>query len=84
MTITIDNLGTSKYLNLRGITCPKNFIQLSLFIEALEVNEIFLVDIDRGEPEDNIIQGLESAGHQFEMISINTEWIRLKVACEKS
>ena len=73
-----------KYLDLRGVPCPVNYIRCSLFLEELEPNDSFHVDIDRGEPEDNVLLGLKGAGHDVEVILVENHWLRLKVICVAS
>ena len=50
-------------LDLRGIACPLNFIRTKLALERLVSGQILQVDLDRGEPQQQVTQGLESAGH---------------------
>ncbi len=79
--INHDRPSVVKSLDLRGIPCPVNFIRCRLFIEELEPNDCFHLDIDRGEPEENVLLGLREAGHNVEIILIETDWLRLKVTC---
>ena len=73
-----------KYLDLRGVPCPVNFIRCSLFLETLKANDYFHLDLDRGEPEDNVLLGLREAGHDVEIILNEVDWLRLKVTCVAS
>jgi TusA-related sulfurtransferase len=50
-------------LDLRGVACPFNFIRTKLVLERLVPGQILQVDLDRGEPQQQVCQGLESAGH---------------------
>jgi TusA-related sulfurtransferase len=50
-------------LDLRGIACPLNFIRTKLALERLLPGQILQVDLDRGEPQQQVTQGLESSGH---------------------
>ena len=50
-------------LDLRGIACPLNFIRTKLALERLVPGQILQVDLDRGEPQQQVSQALESAGH---------------------
>ena len=50
-------------LDLRGIACPLNFIRTKLALERLVPGQILQVDLDRGEPQQQVTQGLESSGH---------------------
>ena len=50
-------------LDLRGTPCPLNFIRTKLALEQVAPGETLQVDLDRGEPQQLVTQGLESAGH---------------------
>ncbi len=50
-------------LDLRGTPCPLNFIRTKLALERLAPGAILQVDLDAGEPEQMVSEGLESAGH---------------------
>ncbi|HGY5536697.1 MAG: sulfurtransferase TusA family protein [Prochlorococcus sp.] len=68
-------------IDLRGISCPKNFIRCRLALEALEVNQLLQVDLDCGEPEEMVVSGLREAGHRVEIYSKEATWLRLMVTC---
>ena len=69
----------SKYLDLRGIPCPVNFVQCRLALEELNEDQILQVDLDRGEPEEMVILGLKEEGCQIESVIIEPTWIRLLI-----
>lgn len=50
-------------LDLRGTPCPLNFIRTKLALEQVVPGGCLQVDLDAGEPQWLVIQGLESAGH---------------------
>ena len=50
-------------LDLRGIPCPLNFIRTKLALERLATGQILQVDLDRGEPQQQVSQGLEGGAH---------------------
>lgn len=53
----------SRCLNLRGTPCPLNFIRSRLALEAIASGEWLQLDLDAGEPEAMVIEGLRQAGH---------------------
>lgn len=69
------------YLDLRGTPCPTNFIRCRLALEAMRPGEHFLVDLDRGEPEEMVIPGLTRDGHHVEITDQTPDWVRLQVVC---
>ena len=50
-------------LDLRGTPCPLNFIRTKLALERLVPGQILEVDLDAGEPEQLVGEGLSRAGH---------------------
>jgi TusA-related sulfurtransferase len=54
---------TAAQLDLRGTPCPLNFIRTKLALEQVAPGSWLQVDLDAGEPQQLVTQGLESAGH---------------------
>lgn len=54
-------------LDLRGTPCPLNFIRTRLALERLAEGEILRVDLDGGEPELLVSEGLRGEGHDVAM-----------------
>ena len=50
-------------LDLRGTPCPLNFIRTKLALENLAPGAALQVDLDAGEPEVMVAEGLRQAGH---------------------
>jgi len=50
-------------LDLRGTPCPLNFIRTKLALEQLEPGAQLQVDLDAGEPEQLVSEGLRGEGH---------------------
>jgi len=54
----------SSCLDLCGTPCPLNFIRSRLALEALDPGAWLQVDLDAGEPERMVAEGLRQAGHE--------------------
>lgn len=54
-------------LDLRGTPCPLNFIRTRLALETCPVGGWLEVDLDAGEPEEMVRDGLRSEGHHVEV-----------------
>ena len=50
-------------LDLRGTPCPLNFIRTRLALEKIPVGAWLQVDLDRGDPEQMVADGLVADGH---------------------
>lgn len=53
-------------LDLRGTPCPVNFIRSRLKLETLPPGAWLQLDLDSGEPEEMVSQGLRGEGHWVE------------------
>lgn len=53
----------SARLDLRGTPCPLNYVRTRLALETLEPGACLQVDLDAGEPEQMVSEGLRSEGH---------------------
>ncbi len=69
------------YIDLRGTPCPMNFVRCRLFLEKLKPQEFLIVDLDKGEPEELVISGLQNAGHQVDVVSQKMNSLRVKIIC---
>ena len=52
-------------IDLRGVTCPTNFVKAKLALEDLENGEIAQILLDDGEPVKNVPRSLKSDGHRL-------------------
>jgi TusA-related sulfurtransferase len=50
-------------LDLRGIPCPQNYVRTRLALETLPPQGWLQVDLDAGEPESSVAEGLRGEGH---------------------
>ncbi len=69
------------FIDLRGTPCPINYVRCCLAIEKLSFNECFEVILDKGEPEEMVISGLEGKGHQVQIVEQDINWVKLMVVC---
>jgi TusA-related sulfurtransferase len=51
-------------LDLRGTPCPLNYVRSRLALERLPMGAWLQVDLDAGEPEEMVAEGLRGEGHQ--------------------
>jgi len=55
-------------LDLRGTPCPLNFIRTRLALEKIPLGAQLVVDLDRGEPEQMVVDGLRGEGHRVSVV----------------
>ncbi len=73
---------TNHYLDLRGFACPVNFVKCSLALENLSFNEVLKVDLDAGESETSVIDGLRDKGYTVKIITKDSKMVSLIIFCE--
>ena len=54
-----------KTIDLRGITCPINFVKAKLILELIEPGETVQFLLDDGEPVKNVPRSLKAEGHKL-------------------
>tara|TARA_B100000214_G_scaffold135887_1_gene96751 strand:- start:64 stop:309 length:246 start_codon:yes stop_codon:yes gene_type:complete len=75
---------TDHYLNLCGLTCPVNFVKCCLALESLSLNQDLKVDLDRGESETSVIDGLTEKGYKVKILNKDSEKVTLIISSERN
>ena len=78
--MTSENSSNS-LIDLRGTPCPVNFVRCRLAIEELSPKDCLQVYLDKGEPEEMVISGLQREGHHVEIIQKYSSWVKLNIIC---
>jgi tRNA 2-thiouridine synthesizing protein A len=52
-------------IDLRGVTCPTNFVKAKLALEDIEAGETVEFLLDDGEPVKNVPRSLKAEGHKL-------------------
>ena len=68
-------------LDLRGVSCPLNFIRIKLKLENILSGSILEVWLDPGEPMEQVPESLTMEGCQIESISDHHEFFSIKIRC---
>ena len=71
------------YLDLRGLICPANFVRCCLALENLSLNESLKVDLDIGEAETSVIDGLKEKGYKVKILNKDYKKVTLIITCEQ-
>ena len=78
-----DNILIDHYLDLRGVVCPVNFVKCCLTLENLSSNDILKVDIDMGEAETSLIDGLQEKGYNVNIFHKDSKKVTLIISSEQ-
>ncbi len=76
------NILIDHYLDLRGIVCPVNFVKCCLALENLSANDVLKVDLDIGEAETSVIDGLQGKGYIVKVIYKDSKKVTLIISSE--
>ena len=71
------------YLDLCGLTCPLNFVKCCLVLENLSSNQILKVDLDIGEAETSVIDGLQEKGYKVKILNKDSKKVTLVISSEE-
>jgi TusA-related sulfurtransferase len=66
-------------LDLRGTPCPLNFIRTRLALERIPVGALLQVDLDTGDPEQMVSEGVRGDGHGVESVPLPDGGVRLRI-----
>ena len=77
------NISTGNYLDLRGLVCPVNFVKCCLALESLSLNEVLKVDLDIGEAETSVIDGLQEKGYRVNILNKDPKMVSLLISSEQ-
>ena len=63
------------FKDLRGISCPMNFVKTKLELAKLESGQLLRVFLDDGEPIDNVPRSVAEEGHKIaELAKVGDYW----------
>ena len=71
------------YLDLCGFACPVNFVKCCLALENLPLNQVLKVDLDLGESETTVMDGLKDKGYQVYISKKDSKMISLIISSEQ-
>ena len=71
-----------KYLDLKSVPCPLNVVKIKLALEKLSKNEQLIVEIDKGEPVEMVLNNLKQMGYFFKQIKEDEKLLKIKILNE--
>ena len=78
----VEKILNENYLDLRGCLCPVNFVKCCLALESLSLNEVLKVDLDIGESETSVIDGLKEKGYRVNILNKDSKMVSLLISSE--
>jgi len=77
------NIFIDHYLDLCGLSCPVNFVKCCLALENLSSNQVLKVDLDIGEAETSVIDGLQEKGYKVQILNRDSQKVTLIISSEQ-
>ena len=71
-----------KYLDLKSVPCPLNVVKVKLALEKLSQNEQLIVELDKGEPEEMVLNNVVEMGCLFTKIKEYEKFLKIKILNE--
>tara|TARA_B100001029_G_scaffold4234_1_gene3083 strand:- start:1041 stop:1271 length:231 start_codon:yes stop_codon:yes gene_type:complete len=68
-----------KYLDLKSVPCPLNVVKIKLALEKLSKNQQLIVELDKGEPEEMVLNNLKEMGFLFTQIKRYENFLKIKI-----
>ena len=68
-----------KYLDLKSVPCPLNVVKIKLALEKLSKNDQLIVELDKGEPEEMVLNNLKEMGCFLQLINENEKFVKIKI-----
>ena len=76
------NIFIDHYLDLCGLACPVNFVKCCLVLENLSSNQVLKVDLDIGEAETSVMDGLQDNGYKVKIFKKDSQKVTLIISSE--
>ena len=77
------NIFIDHYLDLCGLACPVNFVKCCLVLENLSSKQVLQVDLDIGEAEASVMDGLKEKGYKVKILHKDSKKVTLIISSEK-
>ena len=75
-------MSSVKYLDLKSVPCPLNVVKIKLALEKLSKNQQLIVELDKGEPQEMVLNNLKEMGCLYKQIKENEKFIKIKILNE--
>jgi tRNA 2-thiouridine synthesizing protein A len=71
----VNKIKPDETLDLKGVTCPNNFVKTKLKLEDMQQGQILEVILDDGEPIKNVPRAVKEEGHEIlKVVRIDNKW----------
>jgi tRNA 2-thiouridine synthesizing protein A len=78
--VTDDDIVPVRVLDLRGVSCPLNYVKTRVALEKVDSGEWLEVWLDHGEAEENVPRSCEEDGFPVQVLADGDGYARLLVS----
>ena len=75
-----DDIAPVRVLDLRGVSCPLNYVKTRVALEKVQPGDWLEVWLDHGEPEENVPRSAEEDGFPVRSLDDGDGYARLLVS----
>ena len=72
-------INIKRSVDLRGISCPVNYVKAKLALEDLEIGQVLAVLLDDGEPIINVPRSAKEDGNEILEVSKNKDYYQVLI-----
>ena len=71
-----------KHLDLKSVPCPLNVVKIKLALEKLSKKDQLIVELDKGEAEEMVLNNLKDIGYIYIRIKEDENFLKIKILNE--
>jgi tRNA 2-thiouridine synthesizing protein A len=72
-------INVKQSVDLRGISCPVNYVKAKLALEELEIGQVLQVLLDDGEPIINVPRSAKDDGNEIIEVSKSEDYYKVLI-----
>ncbi|NQU17088.1 MAG: sulfurtransferase TusA family protein [Candidatus Saganbacteria bacterium] len=76
----MENIKVDQKIDLRGVSCPLNFVKTKLKLEEMQRGQVLEVILDDGEAIQNVPRSIKEEGHKILVVArIDQKYFRVVI-----
>ena len=75
-------MNSLNHLDLKSVPCPLNIVKIKLALEKLSKKDQLIVELDKGEAEEMVLNNLKDIGYIYIRIKEDDNFLKIKILNE--
>jgi len=75
-------MNSLNHLDLKSVPCPLNIVKIKLALEKLSKKDQLIVELDKGEAEEMVLNNLKDIGYIYIRIKEDENFLKIKILNE--